>query len=105
MVMENSYKVIISQKTSQMLVSHVAYLAQVNPGAAKHLVAEFEKKANSLSFMPLMCPWLSGEYIPSHKYRYLLFEKRYMLIYQIIDDIVYVDYVIDTHQDYEWLIR
>ena len=55
--------------------------------------------------MPLMCPWLSGEYIPSHKYRYLLFEKRYMLIYQIIDDIVYVDYVIDTRQDYEWLIR
>ena len=92
--MENSYKVIISQKASQMLVSHVAYLAQVNPGAA-----------NSLSFMPLRCPWLSGEYIPSHKYRYLLFEKRYMLIYQIIDDIVYVDYVIDTRQDYEWLIR
>ena len=71
--MENSYKVIISQKASQMLVSHVAYLAQVNPGAAKHLATEFEKKANSLSFMPLRCPWLSGEYIPSHKYRYLLF--------------------------------
>lgn len=88
--MEKSYKVIISQKASKMLVSHVAYLAQVNPDAAQHLITEFEEKANSLSFMPFRCPWLSGEYIPSHKYRYLLFEKRYMMIYQIIDDIVYV---------------
>lgn len=43
--MESNYKVIISQKASQILVSHVAYLAQVNPGAAKHLATEFEKKS------------------------------------------------------------
>ena len=48
--MENSYKVIISQKASQMLVSHVAYLAQVNPGAAKHLATEFEKKSKFIKF-------------------------------------------------------
>lgn len=45
------------------------------------------------------------DYISSHKYRYLLFQKRYMLIYQMVDDIVYVNYVIDTRQDYEWLIQ
>ena len=53
MVMENSYKVIISQKASQMLFSHIVYLAQVPPDAAKNLATEFEEKANTLSFMLL----------------------------------------------------
>lgn len=45
--MKNSYKVIISQKASQMLFSHIAYLAQVTPDVAKNLATEFEEKANS----------------------------------------------------------
>jgi len=55
MVMKNSYKVFISQKVSQMLFSHIVYLAQVIPDAAKNLVTEFEEKANSLSFISLKC--------------------------------------------------
>ena len=55
MVMKNSYKVIISQKVSQMLFSYIVYLAQVIPDAAKNLVTEFEEKANSLSFISLKC--------------------------------------------------
>lgn len=55
MVMKNSCKVIISQKVSQMLFSHIVYLAQVIPDAAKNLVTEFEEKANSLSFISLKC--------------------------------------------------
>ena len=35
----------------------------------------------------------------------LLFEKRYMIIFQIIDEPVYADYVVDCRQDYRWLIH
>lgn len=42
MVMKNSYKVIISRKVSQMLFSHIVYLAQVPPDAAKNLATEFK---------------------------------------------------------------
>ena len=55
--------------------------------------------------MPQRCPWLTGTYIPGHTYRFILFEKRYMLIFQIVDDTVYVDYVVDCRQDYGWLLR
>ena len=72
-----------------MLVSHAAFLAQVSLEAAERLTAEFEKTANSLEIMPQRCPWLSGEYIPKNAYRFILFEKRYMIIFQIIDDTVY----------------
>jgi hypothetical protein len=30
--------------------------------------------------------------------------KRYLLIYQIKGDTVYVDYVVDCRQDYGWLL-
>ena len=81
------------------------FLAQVSLEAAERLTAEFEKTANSLEIMPQRCPWLSGEYIPKNAYRFILFEKRYMIIFQIIDDTVYADYVVDCRQDYGWLIR
>ena len=55
--------------------------------------------------MPQRCPWLKGEYIPRNVYRFILVEKRYMLIFQIADDVVYADYVVDCRQDYGWLIR
>lgn len=104
MEQQNRYHVIVSERAAQMLVSHVAFLAQVSPEAAERLTMEFEKTANSLENMPQRCPWLTGEYIPRNAYRYILFEKRYMIIFQIADDIVYADYVVDCRQDYKWLI-
>lgn len=88
-----------------MLVSHAAFLAQVNIEAAEGLADEFERTAGSLETMTLHCPWLFGDYIPVHKYRYILFEKHYAILYHAVDDIVYADYVIDFRQEYGWLFR
>ena len=81
---KNKYQVVVSERTKQMLVSHAAFLAQDNLKAANRLVDEFEKCANSLEEMPQRCPWLKGDYIPMNKYRFTIFEKRYMIIFQII---------------------
>lgn len=102
---QNRYRVIVSERSTQMLVSHAAFLAQDSPEAAERLTVEFEQAANSLEIMPQRCAWLTGEYIPRNAYRFILFEKRYMIIFQIVDDIVYADYVVDCRQDYGWLIR
>ena len=88
MEQRNKYRVIVSERATQMLVSHVAFLSQVSPEAAERMTVEFEKAANSLQLMPQRCPWLTGEYIPRNAYRFILFEKRYMIIFQIVDDIV-----------------
>ena len=102
---QSKYRVIVSAKATQMLVSHAAFLAQVSPEAAERLAVSFEKAANSLELMPQRCPWLTGEYIPRNAYRFILFEKRYVIIFQIVDNTVYADYVVDCRQDYGWLIR
>ncbi|MBO5360070.1 MAG: type II toxin-antitoxin system RelE/ParE family toxin [Clostridia bacterium] len=99
------YSVIVSEKAKKMLVSHVAFLAKVSPTAAEKLVEDFQETASSLQNIPNRCPWLSGSYIPKHQYRYIVFGKRYMLIYQIVDKTVYVDYCIDCRQDYGWLLK
>ena len=41
--------------------------------------------------------------VPYQKYRYLIFSKWYLMIYRVIEDTVFVDYVIDGRQDYHWL--
>ena len=99
----NKYLIIISKRATQILVNHAAFLSQVNEDAAEHLVISFERAAYSLQQMPQRCPWLIGDFIPRNVYRYLTFEKRYMLIYQIKDNKVYIDYVLDCRQDYRWL--
>jgi hypothetical protein len=73
--------------------------------AADRLIESFEHAANSLKIMPQRCPWIDAEFIPKNAYRYLVFEKRYLIVFQIRDDIVFVDYVVDCRQDYQWLIR
>ena len=69
MEQQNKYRVIVSARAAQMLVSHAAFLAQVSPAAAERLTVEFEKAAKSLEQIPQRCPWLRGEYIPKNAYR------------------------------------
>ena len=63
---QSKYRIIVSEQTTRMLVSHAAFLAQVSLEAAERLTAEFEKTANSLEIMPQRCPsmrimwWIAG---------------------------------------------
>ena len=43
MEQQNKYRVIVSERATQMLASHAAFLAQVSPEAAERLTAGFEK--------------------------------------------------------------
>ena len=87
-----------------MLVSHARFLAQVNEAAAKRLIEDFQSKAKSLEQHPERNPVLIDPLITPGKYRKLLLEKRYLLIYQIKSSVVNVDAVVDTRQDYGWLL-
>ena len=97
------YTVIIQERAREMLLNHARFLAQVSEIAANRLVDDFISKAKTLEYMPERCPWLSGNGIPERKYRKLIFEKYYMLIYQVIGDSVYVDAMVDCRQE-QWLL-
>jgi len=98
------YKVTIQDPAVEMLIHHARFLAQVNETAAEQLTKEFEAQAKTLEIMPERCPWLNGPIVPAHKYRKLIFEKHYMLLFQIIGNNVFVDAMVDCRQDYAWLL-
>lgn len=98
------YNVVISRRAKSEIENHVNFGARVNIEAAKSLKANFIKDIKSLEFMPQRNSFLINEFIPANKYHKMLFQKRYLLLYQIKDDMVYLDFVIDCRQDYSWLI-
>ena len=101
---DRKYIVIISERASEMLVSHARFLAQASEQAAQNLIEEFKASAKSLEGLPERNPRLDVPAMPINKYRKLLIGKQYLLIYQIKGNVVYVDYFIDCRQDYEWLL-
>jgi plasmid stabilization system protein ParE len=102
---DKQHTVRISEKATEMLIAHARFLAQVSEAAASRLIAAFTKNAKSLETKPESHPWLPTppslfHIVPEHQYRKLLFEKRYLMVYQVKGDIVYVDAVVDCRQDY-----
>ena len=101
------YRVERSTEALDMLMKHVAFLAQVSRDAAEKLRDEFKSQLQSLSQMPHRCPWIEGEYFPYRKYHKLIFGERYAIIYQVDEEaaVVHVDYVIDYRREYSLLFR
>ena len=99
------YQVIISDRARQMLGMHIRFLAQVNKPAAVKLKIRFLEELRSLQEMPQRYPFFNENYIPANKYHKLYVENWFLVLYQIKADTVYVDWVVDCRQDYQWLIK
>jgi hypothetical protein len=98
------YKVIISERAIDMMTAHIRFLAQVSEEAAIRLKTEFIKQARSLENLPERGSWITNIYLPANKYRKLKVENRYLIIYQVKDDSVFVDYMVDCRRDFQWLL-
>ncbi len=99
------YHVIISERAKEMLVMHIRFLSQVNKTSASKLKARLVEEIRSLETMPQRYPFFHENYIPANKYHKLYVENWYLVLYQIKDDTVYVDWILDCRQDYQWLLR
>lgn len=66
---------------------------------------ELMSAMRSLSQMPQRFPFFEEMYIKSNKYHKMFVEKWYLILFQIQDDTVYVEYILDCRKDYSWLIR
>ena len=98
-------QVIISDRARQMLGMHIRFLGRVNKLAAVKLKKRFLEELRSLQGMPQRYPFFNENYIPANKYHKLYVENWFLVLYQIKDDTVYVDWVVDCRQDYQWLIK
>ncbi len=104
MEQDKVYHVIVSHNATEMLVACARFIANVSEEAANSFIDKFQEKANSLAELPERCSWLESPFLPKRKYRKYPFAGIYLLVYQIKNDTVYVDYVLDCRQDYQWLL-
>lgn len=105
MAENRKYKVIVSDRAKRMLGTHIRFMAQVNKEAAVVKKKEIVTAIRSLSQMPQRFPFFEEPYITPNKYHKMFIEKNYLVLYQIQDVTVYVDYILDCHKDYRWLVR
>ena len=66
---------------------------------------ELMEAMRSLAYSPNRFPFLNEPYIPCNKYHKMFVKNWYLILYQIEDDTVYVDYILDCRKEYNWLIR
>ncbi len=102
---DKKYKVIISDKAKKMLGIHIRFMAQINKQAAMKKKKELIDAMRSLSKMPQRFPFFEEMYITPNKYHKMFVENWYIILYQIQDEIVYIDYILDCRKDYDWLIH
>ena len=99
------YKVIISDRAINMLQKHIAFIANVSKASAKKQKDIIIQSIKKLKEDAQIYPFFENDFIPRNKYHKLVISKRYIVLYQIKENIVYVDYIIDTRQDYQWLLK
>lgn len=101
----DKYEVIVSEAAMKQLGNCVMFIAQDNVEAAERIRQRLVAGIRSLEQMPARFPFFNEPYIPANKYHKMFIENWYLILYQIKDAKVYVDYVVDCRQDYRWLIH
>ena len=95
---ELEYQVIIDPAASDRMYEHFEFLARVSVTAAEKLLDTLIEDINSLGFLPHRNPVYDRPYLERGKYRYLISGERYRIVYQVVNNTVYVDDIQDCRQ-------
>ena len=87
-----------------MLVKQISFIGKASKAAARKQKAIIVDSIKKLKEDAQIYPFFENDIIPRNKYHKYVISKRYIILYQIKDETVYVDYIIDTRQDYSWLL-
>jgi len=55
--------------------------------------------------MKRLYPFLCADFIPPNQYHKLYIKNGFLVLCQIEDDTVFVDWFMDCRQDYAWLMK
>jgi len=95
---ETEYNIIVDTAANDRMYDHFEFLARVNINAADNLLDCLSQSMSSLKNSPHRNPVYDRPYLPKGKYRYLISCDRYRIVYQIIENCVYIDDIQDCRQ-------
>lgn len=79
-----------------MLIQHVKFLANVNVKAAYRLSNKIQEEIMTLKYNPKRTS--KYEIIKNCQYRKLIINKKYLVIYFINQETIYIDYIFDCRR-------
>ena len=95
---DKKYNVIVDPAANDRMSDHFEFLAQVSESAANKLLDGLLRDISSLEYMPYRNPVYNRPYINSGKYRYMVSCDRYRIVYQIEENVFFVDDIQDCRQ-------
>lgn len=98
---ETIYHIIVAPTANDRMVEHFEFLAKVSENAANKLLDRLVDDIQSLQKMPFRNPVYDRPYVPPLKYHYMMSSKRYRIVYQVVNDTVFVDDIQDCRQSYD----
>lgn len=103
MTNEKQYKLLVSPAFSSMLSQHVAFIAIKNISAGKRLHKAMIESINSLATFPERYPVFEHHNL-TFQFRKMFVPNWYLVIYEVTDDTVKIQYMIDCRQENSWLL-
>ena len=95
---DKEYTVIIDPAVNDRMYDHFEFLARVSESAAEKLLDSLVADMHSLEHMPYRNPVFNRPYLKCGKYRYMVSCEKYLIVYQVVDDAVFVDDIQDSRQ-------
>jgi len=99
------YRIIISEKAKKMIGEAISFIANVDKDAAIKTKDLIINGIKSLNIFPERFPFFDIDYIPKNKYHKMVVDKWCLVLYQIKDKDIFVDYVLDCRKDYRFLVE
>ena len=96
---EHKYKVSVDSAVNDRILKHVRFLARVSIPAAERLYDALAKAIIELENNPKSCPKYTSTSLTGVELRYKLCHKRYRIVFEIVNDNVYVYDIQDCRQD------
>lgn len=102
--MDGNFNIIVSDRAERMLELHIRFLAKVSESGAESVRANIIEALDSLQKFPARYPFFEEDYIPKNKYHKMFVNPYFLVLYQIQDNNILVDYILDCRSDYQWLL-
>ena len=93
------FHVFVEPTANKKLADHIEFLSRVSENAAIRLYKEYEEALVYLKNTPESCPTYLPRMSIDAQLRYKLCGKRYRIVFEIVDDAVYVYDIQDCRQD------
>ena len=95
---DREYTVVVDPAVNDRMYDHFEFLAKVSESAAERLLDNLVEDMYSLKHLPYRNPVFNRPFLKIGKYRYMVSCEKYLIVYQIVDDIVFVDDILDSRQ-------